>query len=140
MKFFEFRKILTLIFVLASAFFTQGMGGGDDSGQVPLPTKNFQATIIDQVGTHFNVNRINWTGKNVIKARYGKSTIQVPFEKIQSVKLIDGNPSDPFISAQIIIKSGNRYQVQLDRHTKIFAETEFGSLEIFVQDISEIIF
>ncbi len=140
MKIFDSRKFFTFLLVLFSAFFLQGLGGGDDSEQVPLPTKNFQATIIDQVGTNFNVSRLSWTGKNIIKAKYGKSTIQVPFEKIQSIKLIDGDPSSPFILAQIIIKSGNRYQVQLDRLTKVFAETEFGSLEIFVQDISEITF
>ncbi len=134
-----------IILLLSLVPFLLGLGGGngstEDGATLPLPQKNFSVTLMDNTGLVTGTSRMTWEGKNYLKGQYGEATITIPFEKIQVVKFLPEDGANPtLIQAQVQLTSGKTYPLSIDRTTKVYAETDFGQLEIFVQDLQQMEF
>lgn len=121
--------------------FLLGMGGGGDSteNQIPLPQRNYSAVITDSQGIQTEVHRITWEGKIFLKGNYGDALTTIPFNKIQKVEMTSEVPKDAqMVILRITLFTGNSVNLQLERSSKIYGETEFGNFEIFVSDLKSV--
>lgn len=132
-----------LVLVLA-AVWLMGLGGGTGSGgpQIPIPEQNFTATVSDTSGNTLQAKRFTWEGKVYFRAQYGNATVTLPFDKIQSVRVMPAEKSTnpELIHASVTLRSGETVDVTIERASKCYGETKFGNYEIFLKDIATITF
>ena len=130
--------------LLLAALWLMGMGGGsDDSGSpVPIPARNFTVSVADQGGNTLKAERFTWEGKVYFQAFYGNATVTLPFDKVRSVKLSpkDRSAGATRIKAVVTLASGENVEVAMDRETKLYGETRFGTYEISIKDVDAITF
>jgi hypothetical protein len=76
------------------------------------------------------------------QGQYGSATITVPFQKVQSVKILPTQENIPptQVLSKMALRSGETIDLTLDRTSKCYGETSFGNYEIFIKDIAEILF
>jgi hypothetical protein len=130
--------------LLLAAPFLLGLGGGNGGSDkpIPIPQKNFTVTVSDARGQKVQAERFTWEGKVHFQGQYGSATITLPFQKVQSVKVVPGqaNIAPTQVLARMALRSGETLELTLDRTSKCYGETAFGNYEIFLKDIAEITF
>jgi len=131
--------------ILTAALWSLGMGdsgGGGGGGGAPIPDRNFTASLTDNEGNAVEAERFTWEGKVHFRAAYGNATITLPFEKLRRVtfKPEAETVGEELILATAELRTGETLDVAIDRTTKCYGETRFGSYEIFVKDVAEIAF
>ena len=135
---------LQLTSIMSLVFFLLGMGGGDnksDSSNLPLPQKNYSVVLTDHKGVETSANSLTWEGKIYLKGKYGEASITIPFSKIKKIEFLPLEDSQPKeIITKILLQSGKSVKIGLERTSKIYADTEFGQLEIFVKDLQKMDF
>ena len=134
--------VLGMLALLAPWLMGMGGGSGGNEKTVPLPQKNFTVTVTDAKGQKAAALRFTWEGKTAFQGQYGSATITVPFEKVQGVKVMasqaGGTPTA--VMTKVTLRDGSSLDLGLDRTSKCYGETSFGTYEIFLKDIGEIQF
>lgn len=128
-----------------TAAWLMGMGGGNGSSTekiVPIPDKNYTVTVTDSRGAKAEARRFTWEGKVHFQGQFGNATVTLPFPKVQAVKFdpaaVSGSPN--LILAKFTLKNGETLDLNLERTSKCYGETSFGTYEIFVRDITQLQF
>jgi hypothetical protein len=138
------RNVGVLGMLALVAPWLMGMGGGGDNNgkTVPLPQKNFTVSITDGRGQKATAERFTWEGKVSFQGQYGSATITVPFQKVQSVKVMpsQAGTSPTTVLTKMTLRGGDTLDLGLDRTSKCYGETSFGTYEIFLKDVGEIQF
>lgn len=133
-----------LVLLALIAPVVMGMGGGNSGSEkpIPIPQRNFTVSVTDMRGRKATAERFTWEGKVHFQGQYGSATITVPFQKVQSVKVLptQENISPAQILTRMTLRGGETLELALDRTSKCYGETPFGNYEIFVKDIGEIQF
>ena len=135
---------LPLAAVVLAALLLMGLGNGGDANRsnIPVPERNYSATVTDRQGSSVEAERFTWEGKVFFKAHFGSAAITLPFEKLSELTLqhqADAGSPD-MIAASALLKTGETVQVTLERSTKCFGTTRFGDYEIFIKDVGSIKF
>lgn len=127
-----------------AALWWMGMGGGNSSTEkvVPIPDKNYTVTVTDSRGAKVEARRFTWEGKVHFQGQFGQATVTLPFPKVQSLQIVPAAPtgSPNLILAKVKLKTGETIDLTLERTSKCYGETSFGTYEIFLRDIGEIQF
>jgi hypothetical protein len=138
------RGLWLLGLMLLAAPWLMGLGGGNGGSEkpIPIPQKNFTVTVSDGRGQKVQAERFTWEGKVHFQGQYGSATITLPFQKVQSVKVVPGQANIPptQVLARMALRSGETLELTLDRTSKCYGETAFGNYEIFLKDVGEITF
>ena len=135
---------LTRFLILCSLLSFPGLGlaiggGGPESTQIPLPLKNFNATVVDVADQSVVARRISLEGKIFIQGKVGKASVSVPFEKIERLSVATGD--DPLkVQVNVTLKNGSAVRLVTESTLKAFAETDFGNYEILLGDIRSVQF
>ena len=133
-------KLAVLPLLAVLVFFLLGLSGGGSSGDggsnLPIPAQNYSARLTDNQGVATDAKRLTWEGKIFLKGQMGKGTITIPFDKISTVKVLPLAETAPnSIQANITLDSGKSVVLEVERATKLYAETDFGNYEIFLKDL-----
>ncbi len=127
-----------------AALWLMGMGGGNSSTEkvVPIPDKNYTVMVTDSRGAKAEAHRFTWEGKVHFQGQFGQATVSIPFPKMQSVQIVPTavTSSPNLILAKVKLKTGETLELTLERTSKCYGETSFGTYEIFVRDIAELQF
>lgn len=138
------RRVGLLAVLVLVAPWVMGLGGGNGGAekQIPIPQKNFTVVVTDSHGQKATAERFTWEGKVSFQGQYGSATITLPFQKVQSVKVIPAQANIPAtqVLTKMTLRSGETLDLTLDRTSKCYGETSFGNYEIFLKDIGEIQF
>lgn len=129
--------------LLLAAPWLMGLGGGNGGEKsIPIPQKNFTVAVTDSKGQKATAERFTWEGKVNFTGQFGSATITLPFQKVQSVRVMpaQGTSSPTQVLTKMTLRSGETLELAIDRTTKCYGETSFGNYEIFLKDISEIAF
>ncbi len=130
--------------LLFAAPWLLGLGGGNGGSDkpIPIPQKNFTVTVTDVRGQKAQAERFTWEGKVAFQGQYGSATITLPFQKVQSVKVVQGQSgtTPTQVLTRMALRSGETLELALDRTSKCYGETSFGNYEIFLKDVGEITF
>lgn len=126
--------LLSLFFMLTAL----GTIGGEPTGRIPTPLKNFRATVIDMSGVATRLSEVSFDdGKIFFVGLRGKAMVTVGFEHIQKIALESTQES---VSADIQLKDGKRIKLDIERAKKIFGRMEVGTYEISMGDLRELRF
>lgn len=133
------KRFYAALLVIFTVPFVMGMGTGKGnvSYKIPVPDKNFSATIIDSEGVSTKVSQITFDGRTYLAGYRGNSTVTIPFEKIASVQV--GKSDENYkVSASIVLKAGSTLNIMVDGRLPCYGSAEFGNVQIEFKDIKKV--
>ena len=134
------RHLLFLVILLLSVF-TMGMGslGGKPEGSIPMPDKDFKATITDINAVKTTCSFVSVNGKDFLKGERGSTSVTIPFENIITVKISKtGDEKD--VDAELNLVDEKGINIKVDGNSDVYGKTDFGTVQVKMRDISEIKF
>lgn len=134
------RCALTAVLVLLTATMLMGMGnlGGTPEGTVPKTEENIKAQIIDRSGVSTELSRFSMGGNVFLEGRRGEGQMSVFFRDLKEVSFgpVSGNEAP----ADLLLKSGNRLQLKVNKSAVFYGDTGSGAYRISASDVSRIVF
>jgi len=130
----------------AASLLLMGLSGGSSGPTnekvVPIPDKNYTVQVTDSRGAKVEARRFTWEGKVYFQGLYGQATVTLPFPKVKAVQVLPSaaTVSPNLVMAKITLSSGATLDIALDRTTKCYGETDFGTYEIYVRDVTNLQF
>jgi hypothetical protein len=134
------KRLLAPAAVLISAFFLLGMGelGGGPApiDKIPTPEKNFAAAVVDREGVQTTLQFFSLEGKIFLAGKHGSASIAVPFEKIAEIQF--SGPEGSEIQVRVLLRDQKSVPVKIDKRSKFFGKTDFGTYQIEAKDLKTI--
>jgi HSP20 family molecular chaperone IbpA len=118
-----------------------GMGslGGTPEGSIPMPDKDFKATITDIDSVKTTCSFVSINGKDFVKGKRGSASVTIPFENVIAVKITKtGDEKD--VDAELNLVDEKDISIKVDGNSDVSGKTDFGTVQIKMRDISEIKF
>jgi hypothetical protein len=134
------RRLLAAVLVLLGVALLSGMGslGGAPEGTVNKTGENVRVQIVDRSGVTTNLAWFSMDGKLYLAGRRGEGEMNVVFKDLKEVSF--GPLKGDVVTADLLLKSGSRHQLKVDKDVKFSGDTGYGSYWITANDISRIIF
>jgi len=108
-------------------------------GRIPTPEIDFAATFIDDQDISTNCREVSWEGKTFLTGMRGKGIVTIPFEKVKRVLFI-GGVLEGRRDAQVTLRDGEVVAVTFDSESRVYGMTSYGSYQITVKNLKEILF
>ena len=134
------RGLLTAVLILLAAAMLTGMGnlGGTPEGTVPKVEENVKARIVDRLGVSTEVSSFSMDGKVFLEGRRGEGRMNVLFHDLKEVSF--GQVSGEDVAADLLLTSGNRHQLKVNKSAVFYGDTGYGAYHISAGDVSRIVF
>lgn len=116
-----------------------GFGSDAPPSRIPIPARDFSATVEDHGGTQMQVDRVSYNGEVFLYGQIGAAQVTVPFEKITMVTFAPHDTKDKR-AATATTKDGQQITVLVDDDTLCYGKTKFGNYSIEVKDLRRIQF
>lgn len=113
--------------------------GGRPGPEVPVPDRDFTATVIDDQDISTALTQVSWEGETFFKADRGTGIVTVSFEKVRKIVRI-GEPANSTVDFKIVLKDGQEVVVTFDGDVRLFGNTSYGTYRIYAKNISELVF
>ncbi len=113
--------------------------GGRPGPEVPVPDREFTATVIDDQDISTPLAQVSWEGETFFKAERGKGIVTVSFEKVRKIVRI-GEGSNAEVDFKIVLKDGQMVAVTFDGDVRLFGNTTYGTYRIYARNIREVVF
>ncbi|MFQ5328421.1 MAG: hypothetical protein ACE5D4_00335 [Thermodesulfobacteriota bacterium] len=108
-------------------------------GRIPTPEIDFAATFIDDQDISTKCREVSWEGKTFLTGMRGKGSVAIPFEKVKRVLFI-GDVREGRRDAQVTLRDGEVVAVTFDSESRVYGMTSYGSYQITVKNLKEILF
>lgn len=133
------KKYLVVLSALFVTPFIMGMGigGGNVKHNIPVPDKNFSATIVDSQGVTTKVTQISFDGKTYLAGQRGNTNVTIPFDKISSVQ-VGKLAEEKKLSAFITLKVGGTLNISVDGNLPCYGSADFGNVQVEFKDIRKV--
>ncbi len=135
------KKYLSSVVIFSSLLLLMGMGGLGGPGSVekiPVPTKNFNARIIDHQGVQTSLSQVSFEGNVSLVGKRGDATVAIPFEKISRVEIKGPEGNEVVVVA--ILRTQEKVEVKADKNSKFYGKADFGTFQIETKDLKSISF
>ena len=134
------RNLLTVALALLTAILLLGMGnlGGTPEGTVPKTEENIRALLVDRSGVSNELIRFSMDGNVLLKGRRGEGQMSVFFRDLKEVSF--GPVSGNYAPADLLLKSGKRVQLKVEKNAIFYGDTGSGAYHISAGDVSRIVF
>jgi len=135
------RKYFAPVAIFSSLLFLMGMGGLGGPGpveKIPVPTKNFNARVIDHQGVQTSLSQVSFEGNVFLVGKRGDATVTIPFEKISRVEIkgLEGNG----VVVVANLRNQEKVEVKVDKNSKFYGKADFGTFQIESKDLKSISF
>ncbi len=133
------KRFFAPVVLLTTFLLLMGMGElGSPAGKVPTPEKNFRVRVTDREGVQTSLTEFSAEGKVFLAGKRGDATVTIPFEKISQVQFEpqEGNRLD----AKVSLRGQETVTINLDKQTKFYAKTDFGTFQISAKDVKSLAF
>lgn len=130
------KRLLLAVIAVAMLGFLCGMGNLGERAkpqEIPLPDRNFIATLTDSEGMVVNLRKVSVEGETCIVGRFGSGMMSVDFDKIRMVRF--RHSEDAFL-ALLELKSGKSLKMEVSPDLRFYGETDFGNYMIRLRDIT----
>ena len=136
------KKYMASTILLVSFLFLVGMGelggGSTPLNKIPVPEKNFSAAVIDREGVQSTLQSFSLEGKIFLAGKHGSASIAVPFEKIAEIQFQGQEGNE--MAARVILRDQKTVQMKIEKRSKFFGKTEFGTYQVEAKDLKSIRF
>lgn len=131
--------LLALALVLGSTAIAGGIMGGDAPSRIPIPAKEFTATVEDTSGTVVNVSRVTFNGEVFVYGTLGEAQVTIPFERITEVR-VEPHPDKDKVTVMARLKDADPVTIVTEHDLPCFGATSFGNYKIEVEKVRRIAF
>lgn len=131
--------LLALVCTLPVLAWATGFGSDAPPSRIPIPARDFSATIEDVGGTTMEVDRISYNGEVFLYGQIGAAQVTIPFEKIATITVAPHEKED-HRAATATTRDGQTITVLVDDDTLCYGRTKFGNYSIEVEDLRKITF
>jgi len=136
------KKFIAPAILWASFLFLLGMGelGGGSAtiDKIPAPEKNFSAAVLDREGVQTRLQGFSFEGKIFLAGKHGSAAVTVPFEKIAEIQFQGQDGSE--LGARVILRDQKIFQMKVEKRSKFFGRTDFGTYQVEAKDLKSIRF
>ena len=132
-RFYQLMAVLTVLpFLLAMG----PLSGESSPDKIPVPTKKFTATFIDQTDVITECRDVSIEGGTFIEGKRGEGTYAIPFENIRSIlmRMTDGK-----LKGLAMLHDGSTMELNLNKNQKSFGHTKYGTFQIRLEDLKKMI-
>lgn len=116
-----------------------GFGGDNPPSRIPVPARDFSASVEDHGGVVVDVDRVTWNGEVFLYGTIGAAQVTVPFEKIRSIAFTPGTEKDKR-TATVTPTEGAPITLQVNEDTPCYGRTRFGNYSIEAEQIRYVTF
>lgn len=106
--------------------------GGDSPDKIPVPTKKFQGSFVDQMDVIAEAKDISIDGGTFLEGKKGEGTFTVAFENIQYINFL---LRDEKLIAVVKLREGNNVEFGVNKKAKAYGKTKFGTFQIKLLDL-----
>ena len=134
------RKLPIIVLALLTAAVLTGMGdlGGLPAGTIPKTDENIKARIVDRSGVSTEVSGFSMDAQTFLDGRRGDGRMSIFFRELQAIDF--GKVSGEEVPVDLLLKSGNRLQLNVRMRTLFYGDTGYGAFRIPARDVSRIVF
>ncbi|HEY6008269.1 MAG TPA: hypothetical protein VIU40_08085 [Geobacteraceae bacterium] len=134
------RTLLTAALILLAAALLMGMGnlGGTPEGTIPKTSENIRAQLVDRLGVSNELTRFSMDGNVFLEGRRGEGQMSVYFRDLKEV--IFGPLSGNDVTADLLLKSGKRVQLKVNKSAIFYGDTGSGTYHIAAGSVNRIVF
>ena len=134
------RRLLLIPAALAVAgvALATGFGGDNPPSRIPIPARDFSATVEDHGGVQVTVDRVSWKGEIFLYGTLGAAQITLPFDKIATVRF--EKKDEETRVAVATTTDGDTVRIDVDEDTPCYGATKYGNYAIEAEDIRSITF
>ena len=109
--------------------------GGDSPDKIPVPTKKFQGSFVDQMDVITDAKEISIDGGTFLEGKRGEGTFTVAFENIQYVSFL---LRDEKLIAMVKLREGSSLELVINKKAKAYGKIKFGTFQIKLLDLKRI--
>jgi hypothetical protein len=106
--------------------------GGDSPDKIPVPTKKFLGSFVDQMDIITDAKEISIDGGTFLEGKKGEGTFTVAFENIQYVNFL---LRDERLVAVVKLREGSSLELRVNKKAKAYGKTKFGTFQIKLLDL-----
>ena len=139
MRRFVLAALVLLVAPGAGVAWATGLGGTDAPTRIPVPAREFSATVEDRSGTIVDVRSATFDGEVFLFGMLGEAQVSVPFEKIKEIRFEPASTAGSLV-AMAVLHAGDPVRVIVDNDVPCYGETAFGFYKIEVKSIRRITF
>lgn len=134
------RRLMTGALSLLAVALLLGMGsiGVAPEGTIPKTEENIRAQLVDRAGVATELSRFSMDGKVFLDGRRGSGQMSVFFRDLKEVDF--GPTSGDDTPSDLLLKSGKRIQLKVDRRAMFYGDTGAGTYRITAGNVSRIVF
>lgn len=125
--------------LLVGPVFAGGFGSSAPSARIPIPAREFTATVEDQGGTTVEVTSISYNGEVYVYGLNGLGQSTIMFEKIKEIRIEPSTESGKRIMF-VVGREGAPMTLVVDADVPTYGQTPYGSYTINVEHIRRITF
>lgn len=133
------NKYLPLLVAVVSPLFL-GMGTGDiaSTGEVHKATKNYNVTVVDDLGTKTEAGNFTCEGKLYFDGKKGATTLSVSFDKVKEISAEKGKGDRAQVTATLV--DGGTVVFDMSCRDRCSGNTSFGSFTVEICNVRKITF
>lgn len=128
------RRGWPALLLLLSAPAAAGLFGSDAPGRIPIPARDFRASIEDLGGVVLTVERVTFDGEVYLYGRIGAAWVTVPFENVAVATFGPGADED-HRTVEVLDRDGQRVSLVVEADRPIQGRTRFGNYRIEAADV-----
>ncbi|MDH4099643.1 MAG: hypothetical protein OEV28_03620 [Nitrospirota bacterium] len=135
----KIKRYLPLLAVAVSPLFL-GMGTGDisSSGEVHKATKNYNVTVVDDLGTKTEASNFTCEGKLYFDGKKGATTLSVSFDKVREISAEKGKGDRAQVTATLT--DGSTVAFDMSCRDRCSGNTSFGSFSVEACNLRKVTF
>jgi hypothetical protein len=131
---------------LAVGALTAGVGvaggfglGGDAPARIPVPAREFSATVEDAAGVEITVRRVTFNGEVFFYGQLGEAQVTVPFENVAEARI---EPSDEAgrVVLFAVLRDGGTARIVVEDDMPCYGEAPFGNYRLDIGRLRRLAF
>ena len=125
-----------MLFVFLPLLSGMGAFQGQSPEKIPVPTKKFAATFVDQTDVLTDLRDVSIEGGTFLEGSRGEGAIAISFDNIREVSfLLDGAK----LRGITTLRDGQTIELTLNKNQRAYGHTKYGTFQIKLSDLKKII-
>lgn len=137
------RSLLPWLLLAAAAHpvtvLATGIGGDSPPTRIPVPAREFSATVEDLSGVTTTLTKVSLNGEVYLYGTLGEAQVTIPFEKIAEVRIEPTQSPDDRI-ALAKMRDGSTIKIVVRHDLPCYGDTTWGHFKIEIDKLRKITF
>jgi hypothetical protein len=132
------KKFILAIILLTVVPLLLGMGslqGQAPVEKIPVPVKQYNATIVDQADVFTECTHISIEGATFLEGKRGEGNYTISFDNIEQVLF---RLNSERLTGTVKLYSGGTHELILNKNQRVYGRTTYGTFQIKLMDLKKL--